>query len=78
MKCTMVDMEKIWNRYIIRVKTKRVLLYACCPPLHSDALTRKFMNDKPQTLQHHNSVKIARGDERTFGIFPTHYIQVAI
>lgn len=40
---------------------------------HNDALTRKFMNDKPQTLQHHNSVKIARGDEGTFDIFPTRY-----
>lgn len=40
---------------------------------NTDALTRKFMNDKPQTLQHHNSVKIARGDEGTFDIFPTRY-----
>lgn len=37
--------------------------------LSSVALTRKFMNDKPQTLQHRNSVKIARGDGGNFRHF---------
>lgn len=63
------------QRCIIRVKNRaRVLLlcllsHACIP----NALTRKFMNDKPQTLQRHNSVKLLAEMRQVSAFFLARY-----